>query len=118
MKCLRILPEICASTLRWLGRSTRNIVPGSTWVTVPSVTIGPSFDIAANYTVRHPFLRLAQLIQGDRRQIFPKLLTFPPRAVLPKLAHSRESVTIKHCADVARRPLWEWVMRKQPAHVV
>src|SRR5215472_3357618 len=50
MKCLRILPEICASTLRLPGRSTRNIVPGKTWVTVPSVTIGPSFAIAQKYS--------------------------------------------------------------------
>src|ERR1700757_4524975 len=46
MKCLRILPEICARTLRWPGRSTRNIVPGRTWVTVPSVMICSSFAIA------------------------------------------------------------------------
>src|SRR6266568_538404 len=48
MKCLRILPEICASTLRWPGKSTRNIVPGNTCVTVPSVTICSSFAIARN----------------------------------------------------------------------
>src|SRR5207302_8714835 len=52
MKCFRILPEICASTLRWPGRSTRNIVPGNTCVTVPSVTIGPSFGIAAKLYAR------------------------------------------------------------------
>src|SRR5213592_5206985 len=46
MKCLRILPEICARTLRWPGRSTRNIVPGKTCVTVPSVMICSSFAIA------------------------------------------------------------------------
>src|SRR5206468_5275553 len=46
MKCLRILPEICARTLRWPGRSTRNIVPGKTCVTVPSVIICSSFAIA------------------------------------------------------------------------
>src|SRR5258707_317491 len=50
IKCLRILPEICASTLRCPGRSTRNIVPGSTWVTVPSVTIWPSFDTRQIYS--------------------------------------------------------------------
>ena len=43
IKCLRILPEICARTLRWPGRSTRNIVPGKTCVTVPSVMICSSF---------------------------------------------------------------------------
>src|ERR1700686_1548662 len=48
MKCLRILPEIWARTLRWPGRSTRNIVPGNTSVTVPSVTICSSFGIRAN----------------------------------------------------------------------
>jgi len=46
MKCLRILPEMCARTLRWPGRSTRNIVPGKTCVTVPSVMICSSFAIA------------------------------------------------------------------------
>jgi len=46
IKCLRILPEICARTLRWPGRSTRNIVPGKTCVTVPSVMICSSFAIA------------------------------------------------------------------------
>jgi len=46
MKCLRIFPEICARTLRWPGRSTRNIVPGNTCVTVPSVMICSSFAIA------------------------------------------------------------------------
>jgi hypothetical protein len=49
MKCLRILPDMWASTLRWPGRSTRNIVPGNTCVTVPSVTICPSLDIAPKY---------------------------------------------------------------------
>src|ERR1044071_2487274 len=43
IKCLRILPEIWARTLRFPGRSTRNIVPGNTCVTVPSVTICSSF---------------------------------------------------------------------------
>src|SRR5207248_7217530 len=43
MKCLRILPEICARTLRCPGRSTRNMVPGNTCVTVASVTICSSF---------------------------------------------------------------------------
>jgi len=46
MKCLRIFPEMCARTLRWPGRSTRNIVPGKTCVTVPSVMICSSFAIA------------------------------------------------------------------------
>src|SRR5262249_37739939 len=46
MKWLRILTEMCARTLRWPGRSTRNIVPGKTWVTVPSVMICSSFAIA------------------------------------------------------------------------
>src|SRR5437762_720569 len=54
MKCLRIFPEICASTLRWPGRSTRNIVPGNTCVTVPSATIGPSFGIAQNIFANAP----------------------------------------------------------------
>ena len=54
MKCLRILPEICARTLRWPGRSTRNIVPGKTYVTVPSVMICSSFAIARRiYWRRH-----------------------------------------------------------------
>src|SRR5947207_7900014 len=49
MKCLRILPEICARTFRCPGSSTRNIVPGNTCVTVPSVTICSSFGIAPRY---------------------------------------------------------------------
>ena len=54
MKCFRILPEICARTLRWPGRSTRNIVPGKTCVTVPSVMICSSFGIARRiYLRRH-----------------------------------------------------------------
>jgi len=44
MKCLRILPEMWARTLRPFGRSTRNIVPGKTAVTVPSSLIASSFD--------------------------------------------------------------------------
>src|ERR1700731_2271260 len=55
MKCLRILPEIRASTLRWPARSTRNIVPGKTWVTVPSITICSSFGMVAKY-IGEPFL--------------------------------------------------------------
>ena len=49
MKCLRILPEIWARTLRCPARSTRNIVPGNTWVTVPSVTICCSFGTSGGY---------------------------------------------------------------------
>src|SRR5436190_2864830 len=46
MKCLRIFPEICARTVRSPGNCTRNMVPGSTWVTVPSVTICSSLGIS------------------------------------------------------------------------
>jgi len=35
MECLLILPDIWASTLWPLGRVTRNMVWGKTWVTVP-----------------------------------------------------------------------------------
>ena len=43
MKFFRILPEMWASTSWPLGRATRNIVPGSTCVTVPMSSIGSSF---------------------------------------------------------------------------
>jgi hypothetical protein len=39
IKCFRIFPEMWASTLRFPGNSTRNMVPGKTCVTVPSVMI-------------------------------------------------------------------------------
>src|SRR6266568_9352254 len=74
MKCFRILPDTCASTLRWPGRSTRNIVPGSTCVTVPSATIGPSFAIAGEYMRERAALkdgtmwRRQSCLRGLRRQ--------------------------------------------------
>ena len=43
MKFLRIFPEMCASTSCPFGSDTRNIVPGSTCVTVPVSSIGSSF---------------------------------------------------------------------------
>jgi hypothetical protein len=51
MKFLRILPEICASTSWPLGSATRNIVPGSTWVTFPLNSIGSSLAtyVSLNY---------------------------------------------------------------------
>src|SRR6266566_3084756 len=49
---IRIVPAICASTLRWPGRSMRNIVPGNTCVTVPSVTISPSLAMAGEYILQ------------------------------------------------------------------
>src|SRR5580765_4387423 len=42
MKFLRILPEMWASTSWPLGKATRNIVPGNTWVTEPVNSIGSS----------------------------------------------------------------------------
>src|SRR5438270_13110267 len=98
MKCLRILPEICARTLRWPGRSTRNIVPGKTCVTVPSVMICSSFAMRGEYTppacpaqgygTRHagnlvPVIakivcRSTELFEGKCWHIFGQLLAFPP----------------------------------------
>src|SRR5215208_8055079 len=110
MKCLRILPEICARTLRWPGRSTRNIVPGKTCVTVPSVMICSSFAIApliyapahvaqddGTRPVRRNYPRrdLAELFQRKRWQVFAKLLTFPPSAGLAKLVHGCKTIAIK-----------------------
>ena len=43
MKFLRILPEICASTICPFDSFSRNIVPGKTSTTIPSVTIDSSF---------------------------------------------------------------------------
>src|SRR6266566_1847655 len=126
MKCLRILPEIWASTLRWPGRSTRNMVPGNTWVTVPSVTICPSFDMTRNIFVnvhlsrgarvrRHTLLAtpvsiLVQLIQRDGRQIFAEFLTFPPCARLAMFLQSGETVTVKTCSNVVRRLVWKRIV--------
>src|SRR5215831_15529852 len=42
MKFLRILPEIWARTSWPLGKATRNMVPGKTWVTEPVNSIGSS----------------------------------------------------------------------------
>jgi hypothetical protein len=141
MKCLRILPDMWASTFRWLGRSTRNIVPGNTCVTVPSVTICPSLGIAPKYIRQRPFLKgspwvssgrcrrecllrehelrpsfkfsiLTELVQRYGRQIFREFLAFPPRARLAMLLHSSETVTIKACPNVARRLIWKGIVRK------
>src|SRR5438094_1792374 len=62
IKCLRILPEIWASTFRWPARSTRNIVPGKTWVTVPSITICSSFGIAPKYIREQGSLKVDRLV--------------------------------------------------------
>lgn len=43
MKCLRILPEMCARTSCPSGKATRNMVPGKTCVTDPTSSIGSSF---------------------------------------------------------------------------
>src|ERR1700692_1172233 len=73
MKCLRILPEIWARTLRWPGRSTRNIVPGNTCVTVPSVTICSSFGIARDIIAAQASLNqrlwTARLTAAQRRRL-------------------------------------------------
>src|SRR3954470_4130370 len=45
MKCLRSLPEICASTMWPLSSCTRNIVPGRTVVILPSTSITLPSDI-------------------------------------------------------------------------
>ena len=125
MKCFRILPDIWARTLRWPGRSTRNIVPGNTCVTVPSVTICPSFDIAwiillnasrSNWRDRESPI-LSDLIKRHRGEIFSKFLALPPCSGLSMFARGRETVAIKHSADVARRFVREWILREQPAHI-
>src|SRR5215468_2922076 len=48
MKCIRIFPEMCASTL-WppLSRTTRNMALGSGSMTVPSTSMASSFGTAA-----------------------------------------------------------------------
>jgi len=48
MNRFRIFPHKCASTRCRLATSTRNMVPGSTLTTLPSVTIGPSVGIGEN----------------------------------------------------------------------
>src|SRR5215831_7807298 len=51
MKFLRILPEIWARTSCPLGRATRNMVPGRTWVTEPISSIGSSLGTARRIAV-------------------------------------------------------------------
>jgi len=70
------------------------------------------------YRATFDFSRAAQLIERDGRKIFPKLLSFPPRAGLPKFAHSCESISIKHRANVAGWLIWKRITREQPVHVV
>src|SRR5438874_8636479 len=124
MKCLRIFPEICASTLRCPGRSTRNIVPGNTCVTVPSVTICSSFatgrnilPTSASLNQRGQFAILLALFQRYGRQIFAQLSAFPPCASLSMFFRRSESITIQDRADIARRLFWKWVMGKQPSDI-
>ena len=45
MKCIRIFPEMCASTLCLFSNSTRNMALGSDSTTVPSMTIVSSFGL-------------------------------------------------------------------------
>src|SRR5712692_10326716 len=45
MKCLRILPEMCASTLCLFSSSTWNIAFGNVSRTVPVTSIASSFDM-------------------------------------------------------------------------
>src|SRR5438874_12804776 len=124
MKCLRILPEICASTLPCPGRSTRNIVPGNTCVTVPSVTICSSFatgrnilPTSASLNQRGQFAILLALFKRNGRQIFAQLSAFPPCASLSMFFRRSESITIQDRADIARWQIWEWVMGKQPSDI-
>ena len=123
MKCFRILPDMCASTLRCPGRSTRNIVPGNTWVTVPSVTICSSFDTRGIYarTFRSQLTRrliiLAQLIPRNCWQILTKLLAFPPGASLPAFFGGCEAISVKHRPDVLRRFVVKRVIRQQMGHI-
>src|SRR5882724_12561736 len=109
MKCFLIFPEIWARTLRWPARSTRNIVPGNTWVTVPSVTICSSFGIGQIYLTT-AFLStwqilfpLTELIDRHLRQILAQLLAFPPCPGLPPLLRRRESIAEETGTNVARR---------------
>src|SRR5437773_12554450 len=98
------------------------MVPGKTWVTVPSVMICSSFAIVrriypggASLSRRAPFS--TELVQRERWQIFAKLLAFPPRPSLAKLVHCCEAVSIKHPPDVARRFIGEWVACERAAHI-
>jgi len=60
MKFLRIFPEICASTSRLPGTATRNIVPGNTWVTVPTSSIGSSFATFTKSSTRSCGIRTSR----------------------------------------------------------
>src|SRR5512137_1945741 len=58
MKCIRIFPEMCASTRCPFSSSTRNMAFGSVSMTLPSTSIGSSFAICS--------LRSADPAQDDR----------------------------------------------------
>jgi len=49
MKRLRILPDMCARTKWSFASATRNIVPGSTDMIVPSILIAFSESINAHF---------------------------------------------------------------------
>src|SRR6202022_959451 len=121
-KCLRILPEICASTFR-PPRSTRNIVPGNTSVTVPSVTICSSFGMKERIPDSGPLNQAAgmsisaHLLPRNRRQILTELSPFPPRAGLAVFCCGRESITIGDRADIARWAFGKWVVLEQLRHL-
>jgi hypothetical protein len=97
IKCLRILPEICASTLRCPAKSTRNIVPGNTSVTVLSVTICCSFATREKITpvsrsaTGVPFRaeRLARDSRPHLWQLAAVMIAFlRPQGSLPQRARS------------------------------
>src|SRR5262249_18391268 len=76
---------------------------------------------APNYAAQGSRMRTsisAQLVPRNRWQVFTKLLSFPPRAGLPKLADRCKAISVKHGADVAWWVFGKRVAREQAAHVM
>src|ERR1700682_5449333 len=66
MKCLRILPEMCASTLCLFSSSTWNIAFGNVSRTVPVTSIASSFDMLLLFASLLPQHQRTILGHGDR----------------------------------------------------
>src|SRR5215217_687292 len=88
MKCMRILPEMCASTLWPLSSTTRNIALGRGSITVPSTSMESSFGN------QHPSFGLQMLLEARRdstssleRQASSRMRTTNPYELPPGAAY-------------------------------
>ena len=121
MKCLRIFPEMWASTFRFPGSSTRNIVPGSTCVTVPSVMICSSFATGGTYSplsFSQAALLLLASLQRDGPKVFAFLFPVPPVACRAPFFLSRKLIFVEDRAHESRRLFRKWVLLEQPEHAL